>query len=674
MRILNIRVLFCQQRELQVHYSESVENMGHQQKWKVQQLLVFIFVAMLCYKGTAQVCPNNIDFELGNFSSWQTYTGFVSGSSGQNFISISPTAPVNGRHTLFTRANSSSIADEYGGFPVVCPNGSGHSIRLGNNSGGGQAEGISYEFTIPSNRNTYSLTYNYAVVFQDPNHRDYEQPRLELEVTNVSDNQLIDCSSFTFIATGTPLPGFYVSPLSDSVNIWCKDWTAVTINLNGKAGKTIRLSFKTADCVFTRHFGYAYIDVNSECDGGFTGAVYCPSDTAVTVVAPFGFQSYRWFNTNFSQVLGNQQSLTLQPPPASGSVLAVEVIPFGGFGCKDTLYGRLIDTLTVRAEAGADAVYCPSEPLVLGENSKPGLTYEWTPTTGLSNPNISNPFAKPLVKTKYYVKVTSGGGGCNNIDSVTITPTIVDTSMQFLGKAKFCSNSNDSAVLLLPAVNTKQWYKDGAKISGATQRRLRITQSGDYYALVTNEDGCTVPTRTVYVQIEEPIKGITYPIKYAFFNTPLTLQAREITPVVLWNPSLYIDNPISFRPVFRNGVEVTQKYIITLTSASGCVTLDTQVVKSIKEITVFIPTAFTPNNDRLNDVFYPVTDGIKEIYAFKVFNRWGQEIFSTTNFEKGWDGMWRGVPQLPGVYTWYYRGLGIDEKIVFRSGTVTLIR
>ncbi len=54
--------------------------------------------------------------------------------------------------------------------------------------------------------------------------------------------------------------------------IWYKDWTAVSINLDGLAGKTIRLFFKTADCTFRRHFGYAYIDVNAECSGEFVGA------------------------------------------------------------------------------------------------------------------------------------------------------------------------------------------------------------------------------------------------------------------------------------------------------------------------------------------------------------------------------------------------------------------
>jgi hypothetical protein len=64
--------------------------------------------------------------------------------------------------------------DPYGGFPVNCPNGSGRSIRLGNNRAGTEAEGASYEFTIRANKDVYSLIYHYAVVFQDPNHEIFQ--------------------------------------------------------------------------------------------------------------------------------------------------------------------------------------------------------------------------------------------------------------------------------------------------------------------------------------------------------------------------------------------------------------------------------------------------------------------------------------------------------------------
>lgn len=630
----------------------------------------------VCIQTNAQVCPPNIDFENGSFSYWTTYIGSVSAATGQNEIFLNPTSgPVSDRHEIFSRELHSNLTDYYGGFPVVCPNGSGFSVKLGNNTGGAQAEGLSYEFTIPANRNIYSLTYHYAVVFQDPNHQQYEQPRLELEVKNISDDERIDCSSFTFIPNGSSLPGFYMSQqMQDTTAVWCKGWTAVTINLNGKAGKTIRLSFKTADCTFRRHFGYAYIDVNSECSGEFTGATYCPTDTAVTVVAPFGFQSYRWFNSNFSRVLGTQSTLTLQPPPAAGSLLAVEVTPYNGYGCLDTLYARLVDTLTVRAVAGHNVVYCAPVPVLIGENSTPGIRYQWTPTAGLSDPTISNPFASPTVTTKYFLTATSGGGGCHHTDSVIVTTSIPDTTMQFLGKTDFCSASTDSAVLVLSPGNNIQWYRNGVAVSGSQLRRYRITESGTYYAVITNQNGCHLPTRSVTIKIEDPIPGITYPVQYTFLNTLLPLQARSIGVSALWRPATYLDTPGVYQPNFFSKNEVEQRYLITLKTAGGCFTTDTQLVKAIKEIQVFVPTAFTPNNDRVNDRFYPVTIGIKEMYSFNVVNRWGIEVYSMGKSDTGWDGTFKNLPQDPGTYVWYLKGVGIDNKIYFRKGTVTLIR
>jgi gliding motility-associated-like protein len=643
---------------------------------KIRRSVVSIIAFMfLCLQGNAQICPPNIDFERGDFSSWTTYTGSVSAATGQNVISLSPSGgPVYDQHEIFSRATNSTRTDYYGGFPVLCPNGSNYSVKLGNNSGGAQAEGLSYEFTIPANRNTYSLTYHYAVVFQDPHHQQFEQPRLEIEVKNITDDQVIDCSSFTFIPFGTPLPGFFISPQSDTTNVWCKNWTAVTINLNGKAGKTIRLFFKTADCTFRRHFGYAYIDVNSECSGEFTGATYCPADTAVNVVAPFGFEAYRWFDNSFSQLLGNQQTLTLQPPPAAGSLLAVEVTPYNGYGCKDTLYARLVDTLTVKAITGPNAIYCAPEPVLIGGNPKPGIRYQWSPAAGLSDPNISNPFASPSVTTKYYLTAISGGGGCRNTDSVLVTTSIPDTTLQFLGKTAFCSSSPDSAVLVLAASNSIQWYKNGTALSGSQPRRFRITESGSYYAVVTNQNGCHMPTRSVKVDIEQPIPGITYPIQYTFLDSNLPLQARSIGVSVLWKPAVYLDNPLVYNPNFNVGSELEQKYLINFTTAGGCRTTDTQFVRSIKEVQVFVPSAFTPNNDRINDRFFPVTIGIKELYSFNVVNRWGREVYSMGKSDTGWDGTFKGIPQDPGIYVWYMKGIGIDNKIYFRKGTVTLIR
>ncbi|NCU04257.1 MAG: T9SS type B sorting domain-containing protein [Chitinophagaceae bacterium] len=89
---------------------------------------------------------------------------------------------------------------------------------------------------------------------------------------------------------------------------------------------------------------------------------------------------------------------------------------------------------------------------------------------------------------------------------------------------------------------------------------------------------------------------------------------------------------------------------------------------------MYLPTAFTPNNDGLNDRFYPVTDGIRKMYSFKVFNRWGMELFSWVEGDAGWDGTYKGRLQDPGSYIWQFTGLGIDGKLYTRKGIITMIR
>ena len=616
-------------------------------------------------QGQAQ-CPPNIDFETGTFDGWTCYTGSAGAVNDQNVISLSFSGPVPGRHTMYTRSATPEV-DPYGGFPVVCPNGSAHSIRLGNNIAGTEAEGVSYQFTIPANRNVYSLIYHYAVVFQDPNHLEYQQPRMEIEITNVTDNTIISCSSFTFIPYGSPLPGFFISstPGSDTP-VWCKDWSAVSINLDGHAGKTIRLFFKTADCTFRRHFGYAYIDLNSECSGEFTGAKFCPGDTAVQLVAPFGYQGYTWSNTSFTQILGTDQTLTMRPAPAAGTTLAVQVGPYYGYGCPDTLYARLSDTFKVKALAGKDAQVCNSDPVQIGAASSPGVFYEWTPSSGLTDPAIANPFASPRTTTNYVLTSRSYGGGCVDRDSVVVTPVILDSAIRLVGREAFCLGSGDSAVLHLTGAENIQWYRNNDPIAGARDVVYRVSQSGSYYARLYKL-GCTAVTAKKTVTIEKARPGVVYPVLYALANTPVSLQARPFGDTILWKPPLFLNTATSYMPVFRGPSD--QSYAVNITTAAGCLTVDSQIIKIVNKADIFVPTAFTPNHDGLNDVLRPILFGIKELHYFRVYNRWGELIYETRTANAGWDGTAHGRMLANQAVVWIAEGLGMDGRIYLRKGT-----
>jgi len=634
------------------------------------------FVCGICFIGPLSAqppgCPPNIDFESGTFDNWNCYIGSVAAVNGQNVMTLNPvTGAVFNRQTMI--ANQGSDVDYYGGFPVSCPNGSGYSIRLGNDEAGTQAEGISYEFTIPANMPVYSLIYHYAVVFQDPHHLDFQQPRLELEITNVTDNELITCSSFTFYPIGTLLPGFFLSPIQkDSVDVWCKDWSAVSINLNGQAGKTIRLFFKTADCTFRRHFGYAYIDVNSECNSEFVGATFCPDDSTVNVTGPYGYENYTWFNNSFTQVLGSQQTINFTPPPPVGTTIAVEVTPFNGYGCPDTLYAQLVDTLTVVSRAGKDTLSCNRKPVQIGANPVPGLSYSWSPPSYLSSPVIANPRASPPVNTVYVLTTRSAGGGCADRDTVIVRSSTVDSTITLTGKASFCITSNDSAVLSVNPGRQIQWFRGSQLIGGATDPSIRVTQSGDYYALITNNEGCQSTTDEIIISIEEPIPGIRYPTEYAVINYPIQLQARNIGVEAEWSPPLYLNDATSYAPRFNGPVDFT--YTVSLKTNAGCVTVDTQLVKTFKEVKFYVPTAFTPNHDGLNDFIRPIPAGIKNILYFRIYNRWGQLVFDLKNDPRGWDGTIGGKLQGSGVYAWIVEGVGLNDLVYKQKGTVTLIR
>ena len=99
------------------------------------KLQLLAILATLCFlnRSIAQNCPANIDFETGTFNNWTCYTGYTSAVGADNVISITSSGgPAPTRHTMYSATANAGELDPFGNFPVVCPNGSGHSIRLGN--------------------------------------------------------------------------------------------------------------------------------------------------------------------------------------------------------------------------------------------------------------------------------------------------------------------------------------------------------------------------------------------------------------------------------------------------------------------------------------------------------------------------------------------------------------
>ena len=108
---------------------------------------------------------------------------------------------------------------------------------------------------------------------------------------------------------------------------------------------------------------------------------------------------------------------------------------------------------------------------------------------------------------------------------------------------------------------------------------------------------------------------------------------------------------------------------------NGCFADDDVVVKVYKTgPDIFVPSAFTPNGDGKNDILRPITIGISQLHYFRVYNRWGQLVFSTTELGRGWDGMFNGAQQPANTYIFATEGTDYTGKTVYRKGTSVLIR
>ena len=112
-------------------------------------VLTCCILCLFSWHVSAQSCPPNIDFEFGDFTGWQCYTGTFN-TAGIVTVGL-PVQPIPGRHDMLSSVPGDGL-DTYGRFPKNCPNGSGHSIKLGNEQSGGTADRVSYTFTIPANR------------------------------------------------------------------------------------------------------------------------------------------------------------------------------------------------------------------------------------------------------------------------------------------------------------------------------------------------------------------------------------------------------------------------------------------------------------------------------------------------------------------------------------------
>ncbi|MBS1730140.1 MAG: PKD domain-containing protein [Bacteroidetes bacterium] len=343
-------------------------------------------------------------------------------------------------------------------------------------------------------------------------------------------------------------------------------------------------------------------------------------------------------------------------------------------GCKnsDSVVVNVIDSVSLNA--GKDTTICLTDGIQLQPQTN-GLIYSWTPITGLDNPTILNPIATPLVNTTY--TLTSNVGKCFAKDNITINvvpyPVAnagLDTAICFGKTVVLHANVIASSFSWTP-VNTLV----NPNTLNPTAGPQNTTQ---YYLTVYDTLGCPKPViDTITVRVTPPVYTFAGNDTVIVAMQPLQLNATSVGGTIYtWNPTIGLSNPQIANPVATLPSTIDSvRYIVKASTPEGCVGYDDILVIVFKtQPDIFVPSAFTPNGDGLNDDIKPILIGMKELKYFQIFNRYGQLIFSTKEIAKGWDGTFKGVKQGSGTFVYQAEGIDYMGNTIRKKGTIVLIR
>ncbi|MDQ3277846.1 MAG: gliding motility-associated C-terminal domain-containing protein, partial [Bacteroidota bacterium] len=283
----------------------------------------------------------------------------------------------------------------------------------------------------------------------------------------------------------------------------------------------------------------------------------------------------------------------------------------------------------------------------------------------VQQPQVGDSFAVELVPFAYlgcrdtfYTKITSSTEPLNLVvpDSITGCASGLDLTAPRM-------TQGSTAPLVF------EYYTDSAATTLVPYPKL-VTDPGLYYIRATNRSGC-VQMQAVKVKILPPsLFGAAEPPVAAYpetVNLTLLPDNRQLLYTYWANSDLTmpVNNPAA---VGQSGI-----YYIKGTDISTCFSVQAVTVKV--EPKIFMPNAFTPNGDGRNDRFlYQVQGGLRTLQYFKVFDRWGAEVFSTTRVGEAWDGSYNGKPAESGAYVWLLKGVTWLNIPIQVKGTVVLIR
>ncbi len=480
----------------------------------------------------------------------------------------------------------------------------------------------------------------------------------------------------------------------------------VTPFLGTMAGARIQMLFTPADLAAAGFVGPQLINnvawevINKTSQAPFDMEIKmgCTFLTDLTNFVPQPFMKKVYENNSYSSVLGTN-SFNLNTPFAwdGTSSVVVEVCFFNATNVgTDEVAASPTTANQYYAQTspfgGCQIPGAPglSSPIVSMNRPNTVLTacplpatawqYAWDgPFIFDSTQNVTQAFVNSNPST--FVVYTMGGNGCKVGDTVSInlsnhglSATPLDTTICLDDRVRATAIGIGDA----PSA-TYQWFAGPggslADLSCTNCIDPEITPSSSgttiYTVVRTDFYGC-MDTISINITVRpKPTVNITNGDSITLrFGQELQLFSTGATRYI-WSPSWAMSNPNVSSPTIKP--DENTLYVVSGIDANGCGNYDSIYVNIDYSNNLFVPTAFSPNGDGKNDLFRIANFGFQAMQEFRVFNRWGQEIFSA-NDNRGWDGTFKGADQDNGTYMYLIRVAFADGQVQTFKGDVMLLR
>ncbi len=372
---------------------------------------------------------------------------------------------------------------------------------------------------------------------------------------------------------------------------------------------------------------------------------------------------------------------TGQNPPAQlytkAGFYAIHVVATNSSGCTDEADAPLYIYPIPDLSAGIDTTICLGQTLQL--NATGAANYTWQPPTSssLSDPNINNPVASPIVNTAYIVKGFSTYG-CQAFDTILVkvnqpvTVTVSNADSVCIGQSVQLTASGAALYAWTPTAGLNNPSIANPIATPSVTTNYQVVGSDDHY--------CFSDTKTINITVfNYPVielgPDVTIPIGTSY-QVPGTGSA-DITNLT-WTPTTGLSCTDCVAPLITPIKTTT--YRLEAVNVGGCASNDSvRITVVCNGSNFFIPNTFSPNGDGHNDRFYVQGVGLNVIPSITIFNRWGQIVFQKTSFapnvpSDGWDGKIDGKPAPADVYVYTIDILCDNATLIPYHGNVTLIR